>query len=322
MNRKEEIKEIALSVLDIEAKTIENLKNCIDDDFLKSVDTILNSEGRLVVTGIGKSALVGQKLVATLNSTGTAALFMHAADAVHGDLGMLRPDDIVLAISKSGETPEMKSLLPMIVNFKNTLIVMTSQTSSYMASVADFTILTPVEKEADRQNLAPTASTIAQAAMGDALAMSLKELRGFTSDHFARVHPGGILGKKLHMKVSDLIAKNESPKIGPDDALHDVILEISSKRLGATAVIKNETEVIGIITDGDLRRMMQHKEDLSQLTASDIMSPNPKIVNLSALAIDALSLLKRHSISQLIVMDKDRYCGILHVHDLIREGMA
>ncbi len=314
---------IAQQTIEIEAKTLHDLAQSLGDspDFVRCVEALVRSKGRLVLTGIGKSAIVAQKIVATLNSTGTPALFLHAADAIHGDLGMIRPDDTVLCISKSGETPEIKVLAPLVKNFGNPLIAMTANSTSTLARLGDYVLLTPIEQEADPNNLAPTASTTAQMALGDALAVALLAERGFSSDDFAKFHPGGALGKQLYLRVRDLYAQHERPVIGPEATLNELILEISSKRLGATAVLDEQNQLVGIITDGDLRRMIQRGQDVLQLKAMDILNPNPKIIAPDAMAVDALALMRLHSISQLIVMDQGKYEGMIHLHDLLREGL-
>jgi arabinose-5-phosphate isomerase len=317
-----DIKQIAIETIEEEAKTIHQLKNYIDNDFVDSTKLILNSTGRLVITGIGKSANIANKIVATLNSTGTPALFMHAADAIHGDLGMIQKNDIIICISKSGNTPEIKVLVPLIKNMGNTLIAMVSGLDSFLAKQADYVLKAVVEKEACPNNLAPTNSTTAQLVIGDALAMSLLKCRQFTSQDFAKYHPGGALGKKLYLRVSDLIAKQEAPKVSPDENIRPVILEISSKRLGSTAVIDENENLLGIITDGDLRRMLEKNEDVSQLTAKDIMTPTPKTTTADSLAINAFQLMESNNITQLAVIDGDKYVGMVHLHDILKEGIV
>jgi len=317
-----DIKQIAIETIEEEAKTIHQLKNYIDNDFVDSTKLILNSTGRLVITGIGKSANIANKIVATLNSTGTPALFMHAADAIHGDLGMIQKNDIIICISKSGNTPEIKVLVPLIKNMGNTLIAMVSGLDSFLAKQADYVLKAVVEKEACPNNLAPTNSTTAQLVIGDALAMSLLQCRQFTSQDFAKYHPGGALGKKLYLRVSDLIAKQEAPKVSPDENIRPVILEISSKRLGSTAVIDENENLLGIITDGDLRRMLEKNEDVSQLTAKDIMTPTPKTTTADSLAINAFQLMESNNITQLAVIDGDKYVGMVHLHDILKEGIV
>jgi arabinose-5-phosphate isomerase len=316
-----DIKEVAQRTIRQEAGAIAGLEAMIDADFERAVKAILDCKGRLVVSGIGKSAIIAQKIVATLNSTGTPAIFLHAADAIHGDLGMVQQDDVVMVISKSGESPEIKVLLPLIRNFGNTLIAMVGNMESSLAKQADMVLNTTVPQEACPNNLAPTSSTTAQLVMGDALAVVLMEVKGFGSDDFARFHPGGTLGKKLYLHVSDLYRNNERPKVLPDANLKQVIIEISRKRLGTTAVVDENDTLLGIITDGDLRRMLEKDVDLSKVTAREIMTGNPKSVSQDALAVEALDLLRQYDISQLAVTDGARYLGIIHLHDLIREGL-
>lgn len=308
----------------IEAEALLALADSLDDttDFQACVEAIAASPGRLVITGIGKSAIVAQKITATLNSTGTPALFLHAADAIHGDLGMIRPYDLVLCISKSGETSEIRVLVPLVKNFGNPLIAMTANRQSTLARQADYVLWTPIEHEADPNNLAPTASTTAQMALGDALAVALLAYKGFSPDDFAKFHPGGALGKQLYLRVRDLYTLHERPLVGAAASLNEVILEISSKRLGATAVLDEREHLLGIITDGDLRRMIQRGGDFSHLSARDILSAHPKSIEPDALAIDALTLMRSNSISQLVVMDDGKYLGMVHLHDLVREGLV
>ncbi len=322
MNSEELIVKIARRTIEIECETLQALIISIDKSFAACVQAIFSSPGRLVVTGIGKSAIVAQKIVATLNSTGTPALFMHAADAIHGDLGMIRPDDMVLCISKSGETPEIKVLAPLVKNLGNTMIGMVGSQNSFLAKQAQYVLYTPVSQEADPNNLAPTASTTAQMAMGDALATALLALRGFTPEHFAQFHPGGALGKRLYLRVSDLYPQNEKPAVHLDLSVTDTILEMTSKRLGATAVLDATGKLCGIITDGDLRRMLSIGLDMSNKKACDIMNPNPKTILGDALAVNALQVLRQYSITQLIAVDEaGNYLGMLHLHDLLREGL-
>ncbi len=315
------ILETARRTLRIEAEVLQGLQESINEDFRQCVQSIFSSSGRVVVTGIGKSALVGQKIVATLNSTGTPALFMHAADAIHGDLGMIRPPDLVLCLSKSGETPEVKALVPLLKNLGRTLIGMVGHPDSYLARQADFVLLTPVSQEADPNNLAPTASTTAQMAMGDALATALLALRGFTPADFAQYHPGGALGKQLYLRVNDLYPQNEKPAVALQASLSETILEMTSKRLGATAVLDEANRLVGIITDGDLRRMLERSEQATDIRAQTIMTPEPKTIPPNALAVKALQLMRQHSITQLIVSEDGTYLGMVHLHDLIREGL-
>ncbi len=320
MKNLEALKAIAINTIRDEATAITNLIKSIDNDFLNCIDLILKSKGRVIVTGIGKSAIVGQKIVATLNSTGTPANFLHAADAIHGDLGTIQPEDIVVCLSKSGETPEIKILLPLLKEYGSSLIAIVGNTESYLARQADFVIDTTVSKEACPNNLAPTSSTTAQMVMGDALAVCLLEARGFTPGDFARLHPGGALGKQLYLKVSDLYPGNRVPQVQSDDIIQRVIIEISSNRLGATAVLKGKS-LVGIITDGDLRRMLEKNNDFSALTAADIMSKNPRNISSETLVVNALNLMRQNNITQLLVVDKNKYKGVIHLHDILREGI-
>ena len=311
----------AAKVLQEEADAVQKLQQYLSDDFAKSVETILHSKGRVIVTGIGKSAIIGQKIVATLNSTGTPAVFMHAADAIHGDLGMIQPDDVVLCISKSGNTPEISLLTPFLKKNGNILIAMVGNKESHLAREAHYVLNCTVEREASPNNLAPTCSSTAQLALGDALASTLIKLRGFTSEDFAQLHPGGILGKRLYMKVKDLYKFNDVPMVAPTDPMHTVILEISGKCLGVTAVVEDD-KVVGAITDGDLRRMLERNPDYSQLTAQDVMTKQPKSVHEDTLVVDALELMKSKNITNLFVLDsRDRYLGVIHLHDIIKEGI-
>tara|TARA_B110000902_G_scaffold261790_1_gene337302 strand:- start:200 stop:1168 length:969 start_codon:yes stop_codon:yes gene_type:complete len=304
-----------------ESNAIANLANFIDSAFEEAVKFIYKSKGRVIVTGIGKSANIATKIVATFNSTGTPAVFMHAADAIHGDLGNVLKDDIVICISKSGNTPEIKVLVPLIKNSGNKIIAITGNVDSFLGKNADFPLNTFVEKEACPNNLAPTTSTTAQLVMGDALAVCLLELKGFTSKDFAKYHPGGALGKRLYLRVSDLIKNNELPQVNENDSVVKVIVEISEKRLGVTAVIKND-KIIGIITDGDLRRMLSKTTEIHNFTAKDIMGNNPKTIHENAMAIEALDALENNSITQILVTDDaNKYVGVVHLHDLIKEGI-
>ena len=317
----ESVLENALDTIRLEAESVTMLMKYIDVSFVESVRTIYESKGRVVVSGIGKSAVIAQKIVATLNSTGTPALFMHAADAIHGDLGMIQPDDVVIVISKSGNSPEIKVLVPLIKNFGNPVIGICGTEGSYLATQADVFLNTTVEKEACPNNLAPTTSTTAQMVMGDALAVCLLQLRGFTDKDFARFHPGGALGKRLYLRVSDMSDANEKPQVAPESNIRQVILEISGKRLGATAVIGNDGGLKGIITDGDLRRMLEKYEDPARLTAADILTPNAKAIEAGELATEALAMMRTNNISQLVVTRGGKYTGMLHIHDLMREGI-
>ncbi len=320
MKNVKQIRNLALTTLDIEAQAIRGLKEYINDDFVQTVTFISKIKGRVIVTGIGKSAIIGQKIVATLNSTGTPSSFMHASDAIHGDLGTIQKDDAIICISKSGDTPEIKVLVPLIKNFGNKLIAIVGNDKSYLALHSDFILNTRVEKEACPNNLAPTSSTTAQLAMGDALAVCLLDMKGFSSKDFAKYHPGGALGKKLYLKVKDIYPNNAAPKVSPDENIKKVIVEISSNRLGAAAVIKNN-KILGVITDGDIRRMLLNQKSIEGIVAKDIMSLNPKTADKETMAVDALNTMKKHNISQLLITDKGKYAGIVHLHDLIKEGI-
>ena len=316
------IRSTAVRTLLNEAKAIENLTNCIDADFEACVREILQSKGRVVVTGVGKSAIIANKLVATLNSTGTPALFLHAADAIHGDLGMVQPEDIVICISKSGNTPEIKVLTPLLKRRGSKLVALVSNKDSHLAMQADFVLNATIESEACPNNLAPTTSTTAHMAMGDALAVCLLELRNFTSEDFARFHPGGSLGKQLYLKVDDIYPGNPFPTVSPQSAIKEVIFEISSKRLGAAAVCNSEGKLLGVITDGDLRRMLEKHSDLSGLKAADIMTSNPKTIEKGEFAVQALEFMQHHNITQLVVTEQERAVGFVHLHDLLKEGIV
>ncbi len=319
MGNNNKILDTAKKTILIETDAVKNLINFLDENFENSVKTILRSKGRVIVTGIGKSANVATKIVATFNSTGTPAIFMHAADAIHGDLGNIQKDDVVICISKSGNTPEIKILVPLIHNSGNKIVAITGNPNSYLADKADFILNTYVEKEACPNNLAPTSSTTAQMVMGDALAVCLLEQRDFTRKDFAKYHPGGTLGKKLYLRVSDLIEKNDIPQVNLDTPIKDVIYEISDKRLGTTAVIDNDL-VVGVITDGDIRRMLEKNLDINGLKASDIMSKNPKKIEANEMAVNVIKVMQNHGISQILVVDNDKYIGVLHFHDLLKEG--
>ena len=324
MNRaktSEEIKELAVATIKMEADAVKNLSKYIDDKFAECVKLIYESKGRVVITGIGKSAIIGNKIVATLNSTGTPSIFMHAADAIHGDIGIIQKDDLIMCISKSGNTPEIKVLVPLLKHGNNKLIALVGNTDSYLSQQADFILNCTVEKEACPNNLAPTSSTTAQLVMGDALAMCLLNLRDFSSEDFAKFHPGGALGKRLFLKVYDISLQHPRPQVAPEDSVKSVIVEISSKRLGATAVMKNDV-LVGVITDGDLRRMLEKGNDYSDLCASDIMNVNPKIIEAEELAINAVKIMEQYSVSQLIVTNHGKYAGFIHLHDLLREGIV
>ena len=316
------ISQIAHHTIALEAAAIAGLENFIDESFEKAVTAINECKGRVVISGIGKSAIVAQKIVATLNSTGTPSLFMHAADAIHGDLGMVQEGDIVLILSKSGESPEIKAVVPLIKNFNNLLIAIVGNTDSFLAQQENLVINTTVSKEACPNNLAPTSSTTAQMVMGDAIAVCLMELKGFGNEDFARYHPGGNLGKRLYLKVKDIVSDSIAPKVLPTATLKEVIVEITEKRLGVTAVVDNENKVFGIITDGDLRRMLERSDNIKNITAEDILTRNPKIIEPFIMAVDALEIFALHDISQLIVAENGQYIGILHLHELIKEGIS
>lgn len=315
------IQALAKRTVQLESAAIAQLENAIDKDFVKAIELIAACKGRLVISGIGKSAVIAQKIVATFNSTGTPAIFMHAADAIHGDLGMVQQEDIVIIISKSGESPEIKVLVPLIRNFGNVLIAIVGNTESYLAKQATLVLNTTVSQEACPNNLAPTSSTTAQLVMGDALAVVLMEMKGFSSDDFAKFHPGGTLGKKLYLHVYDLYVNNEKPQVSEESGLKEVIVEISKKRLGITAVLTANQELAGIITDGDLRRMLESHNTLDSVKAKDIMTRQPRSIAADALAVDALDLLRSYDISQLVVTEGKKYLGIIHLHDLVREGL-
>lgn len=320
MKLKEKILIAAKETISIEAKAIANLENFIDSEFAEAVEKIYKAKGRVIVTGIGKSAAVATKIVATLNSTGTPAIFMHAADAIHGDLGTIQKDDVVICISKSGNSPEIKVLVPYIKDFNNLLIGITADKESFLGRESDHVLNSYVEKEACPNNLAPTTSTTAQMVMGDALAICLLKLKGFSRKDFAKYHPGGSLGKKLYLRVSDITAQNMKPQVTPETSVTDAIIEISEKMLGVTAVIENN-KIIGIITDGDIRRMLKNNTEFKNLTARDIMSPAPKTIDQDSLAVDALEMLEENKISQLLALDNQTYAGVVHIHNLIREGI-
>jgi arabinose-5-phosphate isomerase len=303
-----------------ESESIAKLIQFLDDNFVNAVEIIYESKGRLVVTGIGKSAIIAQKIVATLNSTGTPSLFLHASEAIHGDLGMLQPSDVVICISKSGNSPEIKVLVPLLKRFGNKLIAITGNTTSFLGKEADFVLNTYVDSEACPINLAPTNSTTAQLVMGDAIAVCLMEMKNFTAEDFAKYHPGGALGKKLLLRVSDMLDTTHKPIVAADSTIKNVIIEISEKRLGVTAVIENE-KVIGIITDGDIRRMLNKTENISGLTAQEIMTKNPKTIKSTDMVSDALNILEDFSITQLVVVDNGEYKGVIHLHDILKEGI-
>jgi arabinose-5-phosphate isomerase len=304
----------------MEAEAIHHLSTMINDDFVKAIDALYNCKGRIVISGIGKSAIIAQKIVATLNSTGTPSIFLHAADAIHGDLGMVQQHDLVIIISKSGESPEIKVLVPLIKNFNNTLIAIVGNTASFLAKHSDYVFNTTVEQEACPNNLAPTTSTTAQLVMGDVIAVCLMKKKGFNVSDFAKLHPGGALGKKLYLRVSDLYTDNEKPEVRPDHLLKEVILEMTRKRMGVTAVTADDGTLLGIITDGDLRRMLE-RNGLENIRAKDIMTKNPKAVLPSEMAVNALDIMRKAEITHLVVADNGKYLGMIHLHDLVKEGL-
>ena len=321
MISKQQILKIATQTILAESAAISRLNDLLTDDFATAVEEIYHSKGRVVITGIGKSAIIAQKIVATMNSTGTPSMFLHASEAIHGDLGMVQPQDIVICISKSGNSPEIKVLVPILKRFGNTLIAITGNMTSFLAKGSDYVLNTTVESEACPINLAPTSSTTAQLVMGDAIAVSLMEIRGFTPSDFAKYHPGGALGKKLLLRVGDMLDRTHKPEVLPNSSIKNVIIEISEKRLGVSAVVENDL-VIGIITDGDIRRMLNDRDTFTDLVAKDIMTKNPKMIQMSDMVIDALNILEDFSITQLIVLDNNQYAGVLHLHDILKEGIV
>ncbi|MDN3725004.1 KpsF/GutQ family sugar-phosphate isomerase [Aequorivita sp. SDUM287046] len=320
MNKPERIISVAKNTIETESKAIANLAHLVDEEFAGAVDYIYHSKGRVIVTGIGKSANIATKIVATLNSTGTPAIFMHAADAIHGDLGTIQQNDTVICISKSGNTPEIKVLVPLIKAVDNKLIAITGTRDSFLGQQADFVLNAYVEKEACPNNLAPTTSTTAQLVIGDALAMCLLDLRGFSSKDFAKFHPGGSLGKKLYLRVSNLTSLNEKPQVSPDTDVKKVIVEISEKMLGVTAVVEDD-KIVGIITDGDLRRMLTRTDSFAGLTAKDIMTRNPKRIANNAMAVEAMEMMDNFGITQILAEEKGKYSGVVHIHNLTKEGI-
>jgi arabinose-5-phosphate isomerase len=320
MKKNDIIIELATQIIENEANAIIGLKQRIDDDFRKTVELLLENKGNLVFTGIGKSAIIAQKIVATMNSTGTTAVFMHAADAIHGDLGIVREGDVVVVLSKSGETPEIKVLVPLIKLRGNKIVAIVGNRNSYLASQADYVLDVTVGEEAIPGSLAPTSSTTAQLVMGDALALILMRCRGFSTEDFAKFHPGGALGKQLYLRVKDLYTRNERPEVGPDDNLTRVIIEMTHKRLGATVVMQ-DNRLLGIITDGDLRRMLMNTSDIEHVKAAQIMTSNPKTIDEDALVVDALHKMRENSITQLPVIKDGKYLGIIHLHDILKEGI-
>ncbi|MDQ2864581.1 MAG: KpsF/GutQ family sugar-phosphate isomerase [Bacteroidota bacterium] len=318
---KNKIIDIAKKTIELEARSIKGLAEFLNEDFENAITSINNCKGRLVVSGIGKSAIVAQKIVATFNSTGTPSVFLHAADAIHGDIGMVQQNDVVMILSKSGDSPEIKVLVPIVKNFKNTIIAVCGNMQSYLAKSADFVLNTTVDEEACPNNLAPTSSTTAQMVMGDVIAICLMDLKGFGSEDFAKFHPGGTLGKKLYLRVADLIVNNEKPAVRPESLLKEVIIEITKKRLGATVILDKEDKVAGIITDGDLRRMLEKDLPTATVMAKDIMTKNPKTIGAGKLAVEALDIMRKKNITQLVVVENNGYIGIVHLHDLVREGI-
>jgi arabinose-5-phosphate isomerase len=314
------IKESAIRTITMEANAIKQLANLLTEEFEKTIDALANCKGKIVISGIGKSAVIAQKIVATLNSTGSPAIFLHAADAIHGDIGIMQQEDIVIVISKSGESPEIKILVPLIKNFGNALIAVVGNTASYLAKKADFVIDTTVDQEACPNNLAPTTSTTAQLVIGDAIAICLMEQKGFNVSDFAKLHPGGALGKKLYLRVRDLYLDNEKPQVVPEQSLKEVIVEMTQKRLGVTAVTDAENNLLGIITDGDLRRMLE-KNGLEEVQAKDIMTKNPKTIGPGEMAVNALDIMRQNEIVHLAVVENKKYLGIIHLHDLVKEGL-
>jgi arabinose-5-phosphate isomerase len=322
MKSYDKIVDAAINTIRLEAEAVKLLEAEINEDFVNVVKQILSSSGRLVITGIGKSAIISQKIVATLNSTGTPSIYMHAADAIHGDLGLIQQNDIVICISKSGNTPEIKALIPLIKSMGNVLVGLTSNKTSSLGQSSNYVLLARADKEACPNNLAPTTSTTTQLVMGDALAVALMKTRGFTDNDFAKYHPGGALGKKLFITVGDVIKKDEAPLVYEKDILKTIIVEISSKRLGATVVLDNNDFVCGVITDGDIRRMLENEHDFYALKATDVMSKNPKTISDKSLAVEAFNIMESHKITQLIVVDEhNKYKGIIHLHDILKEGI-
>jgi arabinose-5-phosphate isomerase len=316
------LKDLAVSVIDKEARAVEKLKPYVDDEFVAVLNLIYNSRGRLIITGIGKSAIIGNKIVATLNSTGTPSIFMHAADAIHGDLGNIQPDDVVMCISKSGNTPEIKVLVPLIKRMGNKLVAMVSNVDSYLGQHSDYVVRATVEEEACPNNLAPTSSTTTQLVMGDAIAVCLLKMRGFSAEDFAKYHPGGSLGKKLYLRVEDVFDKELRPYVVPDESIQNTIINISQNRLGATVVLDKDDALMGIITDGDVRRMVEKGKPMDTLTAKDIMSRNPKVIEKGELAINAFSIMEKNKITSVVVLDGGKYAGLIHIHDVLREGIV
>jgi len=315
------IHSIALEVFENEVQSLKDCQSSLDSQFSLAVECILNCKGRVIITGIGKSAIIAQKIVATMNSTGTPSIFMHAADAIHGDLGIIQNEDVIIVISNSGNTPEIKVLIPFLKQGGHPLIAIVGDLNSYLAAQADFILNSNVKQEACPNNLAPTSSTTVQLVIGDAIAVSLLKIKGFKKEDFAKFHPGGALGKRLFLKVDDLMVNHQKPFVFENDDLDKIILEMTSKRLGATVVLNKENGLVGIITDGDLRRLLQLKKDLTKIKAIDFMGKNPTIIETGSLATEAFNLMKEKKITQLIVVDKNKYLGMIHIHDLSKEGI-
>lgn len=321
MKTTETIRSTAARTISAEASAISGLVDLLDEQFDRGIECLAACKGRIVISGIGKSAIIAQKIVATLNSTGSPAIFLHAADAIHGDLGMVQQEDVVIVISKSGESPEIKILVPLIKNFGNGLLAITGNKASYLAKKADFVFNTTVAQEACPNNLAPTTSTTAQLVMGDAIAVCLMEQKGFNIEDFAKLHPGGALGKKLYLRVSDLYPDNEKPEVKADQSVKEVIMEMTRTRLGVTAVTGLDGKLLGIITDGDLRRMLQKSDSIAHVFAQDIMTRDPKTIRPTEMAVNALDMMRKAEITQLVVAENESYLGILHLHDLVKEGL-
>ncbi|HVE60509.1 MAG TPA: KpsF/GutQ family sugar-phosphate isomerase [Chitinophagaceae bacterium] len=321
MKKTTNIKTLAAKTFSMEAEAINDLAMQLDENFEEAIFQLLNTKGRIVISGIGKSAIIAQKIVATLNSTGSPSIFLHAADAIHGDLGIIQQEDVVIIISKSGESPEIKVLVPLIKNFGNILIAMVGNTDSFLAKKANYILNTTVKQEACPNNLAPTTSTTAQLVMGDAIALCLMELRGFEISDFAKLHPGGTIGKKLYLRVGDLCAENERPVVSAEQSVKEVIMEMTRKRLGVTAVTNSAENLVGVITDGDLRRMLEKSDSIENIQAKDIMTMHPKTITASEMAVNALDLMRKNEIMQLIVVDGEKYLGVIHLHDLVKEGL-
>jgi arabinose-5-phosphate isomerase len=317
-----DIRQMAVNSIVREADSIRRMASFVGEDFVRTVELLYGMSGKVVVSGVGKSAIIAQKIVATFNSTGTPAVFMHAVDAIHGDLGIVQPGDVVMCLSKSGSTPEIKALVPLIRERGNRLVAVVSEVGSYLAGQSDYVLCATVEGEVCPWNLAPTSSTTAQLVMGDALAVCLMQLRGFTREDFARMHPGGSLGRRLYLRVGDLVDPMRCPQVLPETTIHQAIMTISENRLGATAVVDRQGGVVGIITDGDIRRMLERDRCFDRLTAQDIMCGAPKVIEAETLASVAVERMEANEVSQLIVMDGGRYCGMVHLHDILREGIA